>query len=93
MLPFLPPIVHERRDVEMHRRQKKAYEQMRDLMIARLDAGVLMAANPMVQVGRLHAARLLATATCTSSRSRPGQETGEHKRDPVTGDLSRTRST
>jgi SNF2 family DNA or RNA helicase len=53
VLPFLPPIVSERRDVDMAPAQKKAYEQMRDLMIARLDAGVLMAANPMVQVGRL----------------------------------------
>jgi SNF2 family DNA or RNA helicase len=53
VLPFLPPIVPQRRDVEMTPTQRKAYEQMRDLMIARLDAGVLLAANPMVQCGRL----------------------------------------
>jgi SNF2 family DNA or RNA helicase len=53
VLPFLPPIVHERRDVELNPAQKKAYDQMRDLMIAKLDAGVLMSANPMVQVARL----------------------------------------
>jgi SNF2 family DNA or RNA helicase len=53
VLPFLPPIVTQRRDVEMTPKQRKAYEDMRELMIARLDAGVLLAANPMVQVGRL----------------------------------------
>jgi SNF2 family DNA or RNA helicase len=53
VLPFLPPIVPERRDVEMSAPQKRAYESMRDTMIARLDAGVLLSANPMVQVGRL----------------------------------------
>jgi SNF2 family DNA or RNA helicase len=53
VLPFLPPIVPEQRDVEMNPTQKKSYEQMRDLMIAKLDAGVLLAANPMVQVARL----------------------------------------
>jgi len=53
VLPFLPPIVPVRRDVELNAQQKRAYETMRDLMIARLDAGVLLAANPMVQVGRL----------------------------------------
>lgn len=53
VLPFLPPIVTERRDVEMSAKQSKAYEDMRETMLAKLDAGVLMAANPMVQVGRL----------------------------------------
>lgn len=53
VLPFLPPIVSERRDVEMSPTQKRAYDSMRDLMIAKLDAGVLLSANPMVQVGRL----------------------------------------
>ncbi len=52
-LPFLPPIVPERRDVEMNPQQKRAYETMKDLMIARLDAGVLLASSPMVQVSRL----------------------------------------
>lgn len=39
VLPFLPEIVYERRDVEMHPKQKKAYNQMRDSMIAELEDG------------------------------------------------------
>jgi SNF2 family DNA or RNA helicase len=52
--PFLPPVVYERREVEMLPKQRKAYEQMRDHLVAMLDDGRMMiAANPMVQVGRL----------------------------------------
>jgi SNF2 family DNA or RNA helicase len=53
VLPFLPPIVPERRDVEMNKQQAKAYDELRTKMIADLDSGMLLAANPMVQVGRL----------------------------------------
>jgi len=44
VLPHLPPVVNERRDVEMSTKQKKAYEQMRDLMIAELESGDTLAA-------------------------------------------------
>ena len=86
VLPFLPPIVPERRDVEMNPQQKRAYETMRDLMIARLDAGVLLAANPMVQV-----ARLLQLASSYGDLriikvKVMDKETGKQKIDPETGE-------
>lgn len=52
-LPFLPPIVRERREVEMAPKQRKQYLDMRDTLVAQLDSGMLVAANSMVQVGRL----------------------------------------
>ena len=36
VLPWLPPVINERRDVEMSTKQAKAYKQMRDTMIAEL---------------------------------------------------------
>lgn len=54
VLPFLPPITRQRRDIEMGTRQKKAYEQMRDKMIAELeDDGILAATSPLTRVTRL----------------------------------------
>lgn len=53
VLPFLPPRVFERRDVPMHPKQEKAYRQMAEEMVARLDSGILLSSNPMVQTGRL----------------------------------------
>jgi SNF2 family DNA or RNA helicase len=44
VLPNLPPVLKERRDVEMSTKQKKAYEQMRDLMISELESGDTLAA-------------------------------------------------
>ena len=54
VLHWLPPIITERRDVEMSAKQKKAYDQMRDLMIAELEGGTaVMATSPLTQVTRL----------------------------------------
>jgi len=54
VLPFLPPILHEEREVEMGTVQKKAYEQMRDKMIAELESGeIVTATSPLVQMTRL----------------------------------------
>ena len=54
VLHWLPPIINERRDVEMSAKQAKAYAQMRDLMIAELESGAaLMATSPLTQVTRL----------------------------------------
>lgn len=39
VLPWLPEVINERRDIEMSTKQKKAYEQMRDHMIAELEEG------------------------------------------------------
>jgi SNF2 family DNA or RNA helicase len=86
VLPFLPPIVPERRDVEMNPTQKRAYEQMRDLMIARLDAGVLLAANPMVQVGRLMQLASSYGELRIVKVKVMDKETGAQKLDPITGE-------
>lgn len=54
VLPHLPPIINEQRTVEMSAKQKKAYIQMRDHMIAELEDGsYLTAPSPLVQTTRL----------------------------------------
>ena len=71
VLPWLPEVINDRRDVEMGAKQEKAYKQMLENMMAmleatpseymenaELDAGALsgdmvVATNPMVQMGRL----------------------------------------
>jgi SNF2 family DNA or RNA helicase len=55
VLPWLPEMVFERRDVEMSTKQKKAYDQMRDLMIAELEGGsAVVAPSVLTQTTRLH---------------------------------------
>ena len=54
VLPWLPEIINERRDVEMSTKQKKAYTQMRDTMIAELESGdALTAPSILTQTTRL----------------------------------------
>jgi SNF2 family DNA or RNA helicase len=54
VLPHLPPVLTERRDVEMSTKQKKAYQQMRDTMIAELESGdALTAPSILTQTTRL----------------------------------------
>ena len=54
VLDFLPPVRSERRDVEMAPKQKKAYEQMRDQMIAELAEGeVYTTTNPLTKAMRM----------------------------------------
>ena len=54
VLPHLPPVMNERRDVEMSPKQRKAYEQMRDTMIAELESGdALTAPSILTQTTRL----------------------------------------
>ena len=59
VLPWLPEIINDRRDVEMSPKQAKAYKQMRDNMIALLEKeepGVgeaVVAPNPLTQTIRL----------------------------------------
>lgn len=57
VLKFLPPVVTERRDVEMSAKQKKAYGQMRDSMIAELEgtggSEVVVAPSVLTQTTRL----------------------------------------
>jgi SNF2 family DNA or RNA helicase len=54
VLPWLPEMMFERRDIEMSTKQKKAYDQMRDLMIAELESGdVVTAPSALTQTIRL----------------------------------------
>ena len=54
VLPWLPEMMFERRDVEMSTKQKKAYDQMRDLMIAELEDGdAITAPSALTQTIRL----------------------------------------
>jgi SNF2 family DNA or RNA helicase len=54
VLPWLPPVLNERRDIEMSTKQKKAYEQMRDNMIAEIETGdAIVAPSVLTQMIRL----------------------------------------
>ena len=54
VLPFLPEIIRERRDIEMSTKQEKAYASMRDHMITLLESGdVLTAPSVLAQTTRL----------------------------------------
>ena len=53
-LPFLPPIIHQRRDIEMLPKQRKAYDEMKKNMIAALEDGEYMVAtDALTQAKRL----------------------------------------
>lgn len=54
VLPFLPPVIRERRDVEMSPKQRKAYNQMRDQMVAELDNHeLLITTSPLTKMTRM----------------------------------------
>ena len=53
VLPFLPPIMPERRDVPMTPKQEKAYNEMAARMMAEMDEGLLVTTSPMTQTMRL----------------------------------------
>jgi len=54
VLPWLPEMMFERRDVEMSTKQEKAYGQMRDMMIAELENGdAITAPSALTQTIRL----------------------------------------
>lgn len=54
VLPWLPEVVNDRRDIEMGTKQQKAYADMRDHMIAELESGeVLSAPSILTQTLRL----------------------------------------
>lgn len=59
VLPNLPPVIYDRRDVEMSPKQRKAYEQMRDQMLADLDGELLITTSPLTKM-----TRLLQLSTC-----------------------------
>jgi SNF2 family DNA or RNA helicase len=54
ILPFLPPIVNIRRDVEMGAKQAKAYKQMKEQMLAEVaDGDIIYTTSPLVKATRL----------------------------------------
>ncbi len=53
VLPFLPPILNQVRIVEMSAKQKKAYNQMEENMIAEVDGGHLLVKTPLIRAKRL----------------------------------------
>lgn len=53
VLSHLPPVVRERRDVDMTPKQAKAYAEMRDRLVADLDGSILTAASPLTKMTRL----------------------------------------
>jgi SNF2 family DNA or RNA helicase len=53
ILPFLPPIVKTRRDVEMGAKQAKAYKQMKEQMLAEVDDDIIYTTSPLVKATRL----------------------------------------
>lgn len=76
VLPWLPEVTVERRDVEMSAKQKKAYNEMRDWMIAELETGGVVSA-PSVLTQTL---RLLQFASSYA----------EMTADPSTGEMKAT---
>ena len=53
ILPNLPPVIYQKREYEMSPKQAKAYNQMRDQMVAQLDDGLLKTDSKLVQMTRL----------------------------------------
>lgn len=53
VLPQLPAKRYSTRYVELGTKQRKVYDSLRKEMVAELDGGTLLAANPLVQTGRL----------------------------------------
>lgn len=53
VLPFLPPILNQMRVVEMSPKQKKAYKDMEESMIAEVDGGHLLVKTPLTRAKRL----------------------------------------
>jgi SNF2 family DNA or RNA helicase len=53
VLPFLPPIMEEWREVEMSRVQETAYRELSEGMIVNLESGVLTATDTLTQAMRL----------------------------------------
>jgi SNF2 family DNA or RNA helicase len=74
VLPWLPEIINERRDIEMSTKQKKAYEQMRDTMIAELENGDAVTAPSILT----QTTRLVQFASAYADMS-TNEETGEIK--------------
>lgn len=77
VLPFLPKIITERRDVPMSPKQDKAYAQMAATMIAQMEEGMLVTTSPMIQTMRL--LQLASSYGEVETKAIIDPETGEEK--------------
>ena len=77
VLPWLPELVYERKDVEMSTKQARAYNQMRDNMIAEIEGGDYMTAPSVLT----QATRLLQFASSYATMEE------EEVTNPDTGEL------
>lgn len=66
VMPQLPPKTYQVRTVTMVPKQKKAYDGMREEMMAQLESGLLIASNPLVRM-----TRLLQFASCYGEMGEP----------------------
>jgi SNF2 family DNA or RNA helicase len=53
VLPQLPEKTYARRTVDLGKKQREAYDQMREHMLAELEGGVLLATSPLTKLTRL----------------------------------------
>lgn len=53
VLSHLPPLIFQKHECEMSAKQRKAYEQMRDEMIAAIEGGLVTVDSPLTQTTRL----------------------------------------
>lgn len=77
ILDQLPEKMWETRYVEMTAKQKKAYQQMSESMVAELDGGVTIATTPLVKMSRL--LQLSSAYGEVTSTEEVDKETGEIK--------------
>ena len=82
VLPDLPPKIYEVREVTLSGKQRKAYDQVRDQMLAQIQGGILVADNSLTASLRL---RQLASAYGEVVKA--DNWTGVTPDDPATGDL------
>jgi SNF2 family DNA or RNA helicase len=77
VLPQLPPIVYMRKEVEMSPKQKSAYNDMRNTLVADLESGKLIASTALVQMTRLQ--QLASSYAEVENTVVIDEETGEEK--------------
>lgn len=73
VLPHLPEVMKERRDVEMSTKQKKAYAEMRDKMIAELSNGDIVSA-PSVLTQTIRLIQFASSHATIEVNSESGEE-------------------
>lgn len=75
VLPFLPPIIPEQRDVELSPKQLKAYREMKEKLMADLESGLLTTPSKLTQTIRL--LQLSCAMLDVHEEERVDKDTGE----------------